>query len=84
MINSQSDETSILDVLEIKMVGSLLKVQSCRLYNNKYMIVSTQITKIEIFASVAVLVFKLLSRKVLFINRTGNRNYWKVDYFLRK
>ena len=27
-----------------------LKVQSCKLYNNKYMISSTQITNTEIFA----------------------------------
>ena len=48
-----------------------LKVQSCKLYN-KYMIASTQITSIEIFAFIAVLVFKLLSRKVLFTNRKDN------------
>ena len=51
-----------------------LKVQSCKLYNNKYKIASTQITNTEIFAFIAVLVFKLLSRKVLFINRKDNRN----------
>ena len=51
-----------------------LKVQSCKLHNNKYMISSTQITNTEIFASIAVPVFKLLSRKVLFINRKDNRN----------
>ena len=39
------------------------------------MIASTQITKIEILASIALLVFKLLSRKVLFINRKDDRNY---------
>ena len=36
-----------------------LKVLSCKLYNNKYMIASTQITNTEIFAFIAVLVFKL-------------------------
>ena len=36
--------------------------------------VSTQITNAEIFALIAVLVFKLLSRKVLFINRKDNGN----------
>ena len=46
-----------------------LKVQPCKLYNNKYMIASTHITNTEIFAFIAVLVFKLLSRKVLFINK---------------
>ena len=39
------------------------------------MIASTQITNTEIFAFLAVLVFKLLSRKVLFINRKDSRNY---------
>ena len=38
------------------------------------MIVSTQITNTETFAFAAVIVFKLLSRKVLFINRIDNRN----------
>ena len=52
----------------------ILKVQSCKLYNNKHTIVSKQITNIEIFAFIPVLVFKLLSRKVLFINRKNNRN----------
>ena len=49
-----------------------LKVQSCKLCNNKHMIVSRQITNTEIFAFIAVLVFKLLSREVL--NRKDNRN----------
>ena len=48
------------------------------------MIASTQITNTEIFAFITVLVFKLLSRKVLFINRKDNRNCLKVGYFLRK
>ena len=74
MINSKSDETGILDVLEIKMVSSLLKVQSCRLYNNKYMTASTQITNNETFAVVAVLIFKLLTLQVLFTNRKDNIN----------
>ena len=38
------------------------------------MTASIQVTKTEIFAFIAVLVFKLLSRKVLFLNRKGNRN----------
>ena len=38
------------------------------------MVVQTQITNTEIFASIAALGFKLLSNKVLFINRKGNRN----------
>ena len=48
-------------------------VQSCKSYN-KFMINLTQATNMEIFAFTAVLVFKLLSRKVLFINRKDNRN----------
>ena len=38
------------------------------------MIVSKQKTNTEVFAFLAVLVFKLLRRKVLFINRKDNRN----------
>ena len=48
------------------------------------MISSTQITNIGIFVFIAVLVFKLLGREVLFINRKDNRNCYKVGYFLRK
>ena len=51
-----------------------LKVQSCKLYNNKYMIASTQITNTDIFAFIAVLVFKLLGHEVLFINKKDKRN----------
>ena len=46
------------------MQSNYLKVQSCKLYNDKYVIASTQIKNTEIFAFIAVLVFKLLSRKV--------------------
>ena len=46
-----------------------LKLQSCKLYNNKYMFTSTQITNMEIFAFTAVVVFKLLGHKILFINK---------------
>ena len=38
------------------------------------MIALTKITNTEIFAFIAVLVFKLLRGKVLFINRKDNRN----------
>ena len=38
------------------------------------MIVSKQITNTEIFAFKAVAVFKLQSRKILFINKKDNRN----------
>ena len=51
-----------------------LKVQSCKLYNNKYMVASTQITNTEVFVFIAVLLCKFLNRKVLFINRKDNRN----------
>ena len=48
------------------------------------MITSTQITNTGIFAFTAVVVFKLFSRKVLFLNGKDNRNYSKVGYFLRE
>ena len=53
----------------------MLRLQSCKLRNNKYMIASTQATTIEIFAFIAVVVFKSLSRKVLFANRKYNRKW---------
>ena len=53
---------------------SILKVQSCKLHNNKYMIASTQIRDTENFAYIAVLVFKSFSHKVLFINKKNKRN----------
>ena len=62
----------------------LLKAQSCKLYNNKHMTTSTQIKNTEKFAFIAVLVLKLLSRKILFINRKDNGNCPKVGYLLRK
>ena len=49
-------------------------VQSCKLYNMKYKIASTQITNTNIFASIAVLVFKLLNHNNLFTNRKDNGN----------
>ena len=55
-------------------IKEALKVQSCISYNNKYMIASTQRANTEIFAFLAVQVFKLWSRKVLFINKKDNRN----------
>ena len=74
--------TSLLHVCSSSCV--VLKVQSCKLYNSKYMIASTQITNTEIFALISVLVFKLLSRKAFFINLKDNRNRSKVGCFLRK
>ena len=51
-----------------------LKVQSCKLYNNKYMLASTQTTNTVSFAFIAVLVFNLLTLKVLFKNKKHNGN----------
>ena len=48
------------------------------------MVASTQITNTEIFTFIAVQVFKLLSGKILFINRKDSRNCSKVGSFLRK
>ena len=45
-----------------------------KLYDNKCMIASTQITNTADFAFIPVLVFKLLSRKVSFTSRKDNRN----------
>ena len=55
-------------------LATLLKVQSCKLHNNKDVIASTQITDTEIFVFIAAIDFKLLSCKVLFIKRRDNRN----------
>ena len=38
------------------------------------MITSLRVTRTEIFESIAILVYKLLSRKALFINRKDNTN----------
>ena len=51
-----------------------LKVQSCKLYKNRYIIAPTQLTNTEMFAFISVLVLMLLNRKILFINRKDNRN----------
>ena len=61
-----------------------LRVQSCKLYYNKYMIDSTQIAKTEIFALIAVLVFNLWGCKVLFAHRKDHGSCQKVSHFLRK
>ena len=65
-------------IVNFKLISGIhcnLKVLSCKLYYNKYMIASTQIANTEIFTFISVLVFKLLSRKILFINIKDNRNY---------
>ena len=49
--------------IKAKEYCNCLKVQSCKLYNNKHMIASRQITNTDIFTFIAVLVFKLLGRK---------------------
>ena len=48
------------------------------------MIASTQITNTEIFVFIVVPVFKLLSRKVLLINRKDNRKSLKKGHFFKK
>ena len=55
-------------------VNNHLKVHPCKLCSNKYMIALTQLANTEIFAFIAVLIFKLLNCKVLFISRKVNRN----------
>ena len=62
----------------------MLRVQPYKLYNENYMIPSTQITETKIFAFIAFPVFKLLSRRILVINRKDNRNGEKRGHFLRK
>ena len=61
-----------------------LKVQSCKLYSNKYMIVLTQITNTKIFAFISVLVLKLLNRKVLFTNRKRQYKLLKRRLLFKK
>ena len=54
--------------------STLLKVQSYKLCYSKYIIASMQIKSTEVFAFLTVLVFKLLRRKDVFINRKDKRN----------
>ena len=51
-----------------------LKVQSCKLYDNKCIIALAQITNTETFTFKAVVVFKLLNHEVLFTNKKDSRN----------
>ena len=44
----------------------------------------SQIANIEILSFRAILVFKLLRRKALLMNRNDNKNCWKVGYFSKK
>ena len=48
------------------------------------MIASTQITNTEIFTIIAVLVFKLLSRRVLFTNRKDKKKLLKSRLLFKK
>ena len=59
-----------------KIYGFLIHVEVIiyLLLDNFHECTFTQITNTKILALIAVLVFKLLSRKVLFINRKDNRN----------
>ena len=59
---------------DLKRRNVYLKVQPCKLDNSKYITVSGKTTNTKIFAFRAVLGFKLLSRKVLSVNRKDNRN----------
>ena len=47
------------------------------------MIVSTQITNTEVFALIVALVFKLLSRKFLFINKKKIETFKKKAIFYK-
>ena len=51
-----------------------LKGTVMKLYNNKYIIASTQVTNTKTFAFIAVVVFELLSHKVLFKTEEDNRS----------
>ena len=64
----------MIDFRYVCLGHSYLKAQSYKLHNNKYLIALTQVTNTENLAFTAVLVFKLLSRKVLFIKRKDNRD----------
>ena len=76
--NHISRQPRVLKITQLWLAESIfginLKVLPCKLYNNKYMTASTQVTNTEIFALITILVFKLLRRNVLFINRKDNRN----------
>ena len=60
--------------LQRYLLPQALNVQSCKWYNSKSMTTSAQITNTETFVFMALLVFKLFSRKILYINRKNNRN----------
>ena len=62
----------------------MLRVQPYKLYNENYMIPSTQITETKISAFIAFPVFKLLSRRILVINGKDNRNCEKKRPLFKK
>ena len=62
----------------------VLKMLKVQLDNHKYIIVSTQITNTEIFAIIAVLGFKLLSRKNFAHKQKGQKKLLKSRLFFKK
>ena len=74
--NSQRTPSNFI-ILTILVTLRSLKIQSSKLYKNKYMISSTQTTNTEIITLIAVLCYKLLSCKVLFINRKKQQKLLK-------
>ena len=60
-----------------------LKVQSCKLYKDKCMVAPTQITNTQIFSFLAVLDFKLLSRKVVY-KQKRRKKLLKSRLFFKK
>ena len=60
--------------MQAALSATVKKLLSRKLDNDKNTSTLTHITNTEIFAFIAILVFKLLIREVLFINRKNNRN----------
>ena len=58
----------------LQILGKIYLYKAQKTCNNKHTIALTQITNTETFTFIAVLVFKLLNRKVLFIKKKDNRN----------
>ena len=61
-----------------------LKVQSCKLFNTKFMIASAQTRNTEIFLFIVVLVFKLLGHEVLFVNSKRQQKLLKSRLLFKK
>ena len=64
----------------IEFIKNTLKVQSCKLYDDKYMIAPTKLK----CASIYVLVLKLFSRKVFFTNRKRQQKLLKSRLIFKK